>query len=103
MSGFDLAVAIKQAQFLVYAQGKPSIIKGVGLATVSTFQNWQEQVMVPVTEVGLVGALDYHVASQSIYFSDRFKYIFQQHLSSNYFLLNHHPSNFHLDLLPKIQ
>lgn len=78
-------LAIKQAQFLVYAQGKPSMIKGIGLTAIGTSSvsspllplgtdNWQQQVMVPITEVGLVGAHDFHVASQSIFFSDRLKY-----------------------------
>lgn len=69
--------AIRQPQFLVFAQGKPSMIKGIGLmpssAASSTESGQQNQAMVPVTEVGLVGAHDYHVASQSIYFSDRLR------------------------------
>ncbi|KAI9558491.1 hypothetical protein GHT06_015278 [Daphnia sinensis] len=71
---------IKQAQFLVYAQGKPSMIKSVGLMPVgspawpsTSGESWHQQAMVPITEVGLVGAHDFHVASQSIYFSDRLK------------------------------
>lgn len=65
------------------------MIKGVGLNPISQSSHapnstsgnsltsgdgWQQQVMVPITEVGLVGAHDFHVASQSIYFSDRLKY-----------------------------
>jgi hypothetical protein len=72
--------AIKQAQFLVYAQGKPSMIKSVGLTPVGNpswpstpGESWHQQAMVPITEVGLVGAHDFHVASQSIYFSDRLR------------------------------
>lgn len=70
-----LLIAIKQAQFLVYAQGKPSMIKSVGLTPGSSTagETWHQQAMVPITEVGLVGAHDFHVASQSIYFSDRLR------------------------------
>jgi len=63
------------------------MIKGVGLTPIpqsspapsinsgpTSGDGWQQQVMVPITEVGLVGAHDFHVASQSIYFSDRLKY-----------------------------
>jgi hypothetical protein len=73
------ATAIKQAQFLVYAQGNPSMIKGIGLSNAppntagAGSESWQQQVMVPITEVDLVGAHDFHIESQSIYFSDRLK------------------------------
>ena len=62
---------MKQAQFLVYAQGKPSMIKGINVNPSST----DVQVMVPVTDVGLVGAHDFHVATQYVYFTDRLKYL----------------------------
>ena len=59
------------------------MIKGVGLNPIpnvsvnvgsASGESWQQQVMVPITDVGLVGAHDFHVASQSVYFSDRLKY-----------------------------
>ena len=57
------------------------MIKSVGLITPvgtpvwpsTSGESWHQQAMVPITEVGLVGAHDFHVASQSIYFSDRLR------------------------------
>lgn len=67
-----LFAAAKQAQFLIYAQGKPSMIKGINANPPSSVAS-DAQVMVPVTDVGLVGAHDFHVATQSVYFTDRLK------------------------------
>ena len=78
--------AIKQAQFLVYATSNPSMIKGIAVSSGAGVNGtWgggggggdvtQQQVMVPITEVELVGAHDYHVASQSVYFSDRLRFV----------------------------
>lgn len=51
--------------FLIYAKGRPGMIKGVGLDKPGA-----EEVMIPVTSLTRPTTLDYDVRSQFIYYAD---------------------------------
>lgn len=55
--------------FLIYAKGRPGMIKGVALDEVGS-----SQVMVPITSLTRPTTLDYDVRTQFIYYADIQRY-----------------------------
>lgn len=55
--------------FLIYAKGRPGMIKGVALDVPGSFE-----VMVPITSLTRPTTLDYDVRTQFIYYADIQRY-----------------------------
>ncbi|KAJ8870464.1 hypothetical protein PR048_029486 [Dryococelus australis] len=67
-------VAVKKTQFLLYSKGRPAMIKGVSL----TNRLMDQDVIVPIMDLGRPTAIDYDVRGQYIYFSDVQRYVIER-------------------------
>ncbi|XP_042220954.1 prolow-density lipoprotein receptor-related protein 1-like isoform X2 [Homarus americanus] len=66
-------VAHEHEAFLIYAKGRPGMIKGVALDEVGT-----SEVMVPITSLTRPTTLDYDVRSQFIYYADIQRFVIER-------------------------